>query len=193
MTSTAIRALTPKSLTSLYLSIDFVLHLLYNRIMEAKICERCGTLFEKSKNSSWSIWDKARYCSRKCSNMVTAQARRKPPEHFKEYIHKYVRDNLEHRSAIHKAWIEKHPEKNSEYDRRKREKDPDAIRARSLIRNRVYRGKMPKATSLLCSVCNQPASEYHHPLGYIPPNNVIVQPLCHSCHEKAHDTLKICL
>jgi hypothetical protein len=56
-------------------------------------------------------------------------------------------------------------------------------KARKMIKNRIYRNKMPHASFFLCTDCTQRAVHYHHEdysLWWS------VEPLCHACHGKRH-------
>ena len=56
-------------------------------------------------------------------------------------------------------------------------------KARQMIKNRLYRKKMPHASFFLCTDCNNHAVHYHHEdysLWWS------VEPLCHVCHGKRH-------
>ena len=63
-------------------------------------------------------------------------------------------------------------------------KGSQQVKARAKVRDRVAKGKMPPASSLPCVRCNRPAHEYHHHLGYDPPNDLDVIPVCRECHRK---------
>ena len=55
--------------------------------------------------------------------------------------------------------------------------------ARKAISNRTRRGKLPKASTLMCA-CGQPAKHYHHHKGYAKNNHLDVIPVCTACHGK---------
>ena len=56
-------------------------------------------------------------------------------------------------------------------------------KARKMIKNRIYRKKMPHASFFLCTDCNNKAQHYHHEdysLWWS------IEPLCYVCHGKRH-------
>lgn len=74
----------------------------------------------------------------------------------------------------------------------------DYVKAHNAVASAVKKGKLVAAKELRCSVCKQPAYDYHHYLGYEEKNWLKVKPLCKPCHQKAsHDfdaiILKRCL
>lgn len=58
--------------------------------------------------------------------------------------------------------------------------------ASSAISNEVKRGRMVKATALVCCDCGANAEHYHHHLGYARSHWLDVVPLCMKCHAKRH-------
>ncbi len=66
-----------------------------------------------------------------------------------------------------------------------RQRYPDKAKARGAVNDAVRRGKLPKAKSLLCSQCGNPALHYHHHNGYDKAHQLDVVPLCLDCHTLA--------
>lgn len=64
-----------------------------------------------------------------------------------------------------------------------RRKDSAQVKARAKVRDKVAKGKLLPARALRCAHCNEPAEEYHHHLGYDPPHELDVIPLCRTCHN----------
>jgi len=62
---------------------------------------------------------------------------------------------------------------------------PERIIARNAVNNAVTAGKIPPARILDCSLCDNPAQEYHHHKGYKPDNYLDVIPVCRACHGKS--------
>lgn len=60
------------------------------------------------------------------------------------------------------------------------------IQAEAAVGHAVEAGRLPSATTLLCSGCGNPAEHYHHYLDYEPANWLAVVPLCRSCHTNVH-------
>lgn len=61
--------------------------------------------------------------------------------------------------------------------------DPTKGRARHRVNYAVYKGRLPRPTTLSCTDCGAPASEYDHHLGYAPETALDVQPVCKPCHD----------
>jgi len=58
--------------------------------------------------------------------------------------------------------------------------------ARWTISNNIRYGRIPPAHQLICDICRDKASEYHHYLGYDREHWNDVIPLCISCHKSIH-------
>ena len=59
-------------------------------------------------------------------------------------------------------------------------------RAHQAVAKAVRLGQLPSHASCLCLDCGQPATAYHHYLGYAPEHWLDVQPLCETCHHTRH-------
>lgn len=66
---------------------------------------------------------------------------------------------------------------------------PEIVQAHSAIWSRIQAGKIPRASTLPCHNCGQPAVEYHHHLGYSQEHWLSVIPLCKPCHHKTRGRL----
>lgn len=84
-------------------------------------------------------------------------------------------------------WVSENPEKRAKVARARNQKarqnNPEKIKARALVNQRVRFGRMPKATSLACVECGEQAAHYHHYNGYSFENRYDVQPVCIKCHK----------
>ena len=60
--------------------------------------------------------------------------------------------------------------------------DPSKVAARHRVNYAVQEGRLPRASTLLCTDCGRPASEYDHHLGYDRSVALAVQPVCKPCH-----------
>jgi hypothetical protein len=81
----------------------------------------------------------------------------------------------ESRREAYNAWQRRAWKTNKEFRAKQR--------ARNLISDMVRRNKIPAAADLACSQCGSPAHQYHHYLGYEPPHDTNVIPVCKPCHE----------
>lgn len=91
-----------------------------------------------------------------------------------------------------KVWVKNNPEKRAIIAKKRNMKalqnSPEAVRCRALVNQRVRFKRMPRASSLLCSVCGNKAAHYHHHKGYSFQHRYDVIPVCIPCH-KAQDAL----
>lgn len=80
-------------------------------------------------------------------------------------------------------WNASHP---AEIKRNKRNyvvNNPHKAQSRVAIHQAVAAGKLPKVTTLICSVCNRKQAEhYHHHRGYERKHWLDVIPVCAVCH-----------
>lgn len=69
------------------------------------------------------------------------------------------------------------------------ERNKHKLAARSAVSVATRLKKMPRAKTLACKHCGNPAKEYHHHNGYDESHWLDVIPLCLTCHNEA-DTLQ---
>ena len=109
---------------------------------------------------------------------------------FKKWEVEKVKDPeyVARRSKKSAEWAKRNPEKRSAIairrNKKELEKCPEKVRARALVNQRVRFGRMPKASSLKCSHCEQMAAHYHHHNGYAFQNRYDVVPVCVRCHRE---------
>lgn len=60
-------------------------------------------------------------------------------------------------------------------------------RAHNKIAALVKSGALPRAYFKLCVICGYKADLYHHHVGYLPPDDLNVVPMCYACHTKVHN------
>jgi len=73
-----------------------------------------------------------------------------------------------------------------QYDKNKN--DPAFLQkqmAHLKVEQAIIQGKLPRASSNVCTYCPKPAAHYHHYLGYEEEHWLDVEPVCVSCHHKA--------
>lgn len=63
-------------------------------------------------------------------------------------------------------------------------KSPEVSRAHCAVYRAIKSGLIAQAKSLRCSDCEKQATDYDHYLGYEICNQLNVQPVCRSCHNK---------
>ena len=59
-------------------------------------------------------------------------------------------------------------------------------RAHTAINRAIQRRFIPRASTLRCAECGEPAFCYHHPNGYDVDHHYDVIPVCRPCHRAAH-------
>ena len=58
--------------------------------------------------------------------------------------------------------------------------------ARNYVNKQILRGKFPRASSQVCTLCGNPAQMYHHHNGYDADHRMDVVPVCFVCHKAQH-------
>lgn len=85
-------------------------------------------------------------------------------------------------------WTRNNPQKRAIIAKRRnlneKTKNPEKIKARQLVNQKVRFGRMPKASDCICDKCNKQAAHYHHYLGYDFEHRYDVIPLCCKCHKE---------
>ena len=92
----------------------------------------------------------------------------------------------DNRKAVQRRYAQS-PKGKAVYQQDQR-RHPDRYAARHAINNTVRNGKRPPAKDLLCLYCLQPATCWHHHLGYEPEHYLDVVPVCRRCHVREHKT-----
>lgn len=82
-----------------------------------------------------------------------------------------------------RQWTQDNPERVAEHWRRSAARHPERRRAGSAVHYAVRSGKLPRATTLRCVYCGDPAQQYHHHLGYALEHRLDVVPVCAKCHK----------
>ena len=100
-----------------------------------------------------------------------------------KYLRNWNTINKEKKKELYRTWSTSEKGRQLLYAREQRLTGTIESKARSKIKNRVNRKKMPHASFFLCTDCNNHAVHYHHEdysLWWS------VEPLCHVCHGKRH-------
>jgi hypothetical protein len=95
---------------------------------------------------------------------------------------------MEAHRAYNREWARLNPRSYSpEHGAIKREaykaKHPEKVKAQQLVRNRINKGRWPRASFFGCTDCSEQAAHYHHE-HYDQPASV--EPLCTTCHGIRH-------
>ena len=147
--------------------------------MTEKTCSKCNVTknIECFSNSKRGEGGKKSTCKECASN------------YYKEwYSEKYNTDASWRESLALKAsqWAKENPEKRSKIAIRRNKKalesNPEKVKARALVNQRVRFGRMPRASTQKCAHCENQAQHYHHYKGYSFENRYDVQPVCCKCH-----------
>ena len=125
-----------------------------------------------------------------CSVCAKLKAKRfRDSEKGQNYILKYRRlektrkNQREYNKTTHGRTICRKAHKKY-YD-----KNIEKIRAKNAVANEVRSGRIPKANTLLCSICKIEAEEYHHP-NYEKEHWLNVIPVCKICHNNIHNNYR---
>jgi hypothetical protein len=130
-----------------------------------KICEACGGIFFPQQRQRW---ERVKVCNRACAAVLSSLRMRR-------------------RHAAGEFSGEKHPrwtggisQDNGRYARRHREKYPEHVRARLMVRTAIASGKLKRQP---CEQCGAPNAHGHHD-DYSKPLDV--RWLCPPCHAAHH-------
>jgi len=104
----------------------------------------------------------------------------------KEYRRTDKGKKINRRTAKKFAQSKRGKEYNNQWSKQNRKNHPNKALARSTISNATRDGKLPRAKTLSCQMCNKPAHTYHHHLGYAQEHWLDVIPLCKNCHYIIH-------
>ena len=111
-----------------------------------------------------------------------------------KYNHQYIKkrwsEDEEFRERTKKKateWAKKNPEKRAAIAKKRNKKaiseNPEKVKARALVNQRVRFKRIPRASELKCCNCGAPAKQYHHHKGYDWDNRYNVVPVCIPCHN----------
>ena len=98
------------------------------------------------------------------------------------------------------GWIEKKREKSRRraaspagklYVSKYRTENKEKCAAHCAVQRAIRMGELPIVNTLKCEICGNPATEYHHHLGYTKEHHRDVQQLCRICHKAAHAEMKL--
>lgn len=152
----------------------------YHLPMDTKKCSKC--LFIKDINE---FSTNKRGLAGKDSMCKTCKK-----QYNKEYhIKRYYQDTEYRENRIKQSvdWANRNKDKRAKIAKRRNQKakqsNPEKIRARALVNQRVRFKRIPKASELTCVNCGDQAKEYHHHLGYDWENRYNVIPVCKQCHK----------
>lgn len=118
-----------------------------------------------------------------------------------EYNHNYAMDRWENDSNFRERkkqialeWVSKNPEKRAVIARNRNKKalleNPEKVKARALVNQRVRFKRIPRASELTCCNCGAQAKQYHHHMGYDWENRYNVIPVCVPCHNILDATIE---
>ena len=133
--------------------------------MEMRTCRVCGEtkpISEYYKHGKW--------LSRMCKEC--------DKEESKRYIKKYREEHPGCRKEEHHKYSIKHREELLQKQRARRAKNPQQMRAQSLLNSYILRGKIEKPK--VCQVCGKEGRVEAHHSDYSKPLDVIW--CCKSCH-----------
>lgn len=165
-----------------------------------KLCAKCqlekpANAFYKDKTKKTGLSGYCKACDKSRDRAAQIHEYRSTPEYRavnREWMKRYRAERPEYFQAIQHSRLEK----DKEYQRLTRQRNPEKIAARKAVYWRVKVGKMPHPSTLQCGVfvtlgelprsgdtcCQNTASEYHHYAGYEGDNRFKVQALCLTCH-----------
>jgi hypothetical protein len=147
--------------------------------MNIKKCTSCQETkdLEQFNNSKRGLFGKKSKC-KNCTSNYNHEYSKTRWEQDKEYRDKKIKNAVD--------WVKKNPDKRALTAKKRNNKElvnnPEKVKARALVNQKVRFNRIPKVSSLICSCGNQ-AKHYHHHMGYDWHNRYNVIPVCVSCHN----------
>lgn len=154
--------------------------------METQICTQCHQ--EKPIDQFYRRGgDREGYRGKckECTSKVLRRYEQSPAGKATKRRYRVSEKGKEAQRRYYKTEKGKRPRKRRE--KRQTEKHPARRKAKQAVNDAVRSEKLPRVTDLVCSICKEPAQEYHHYRGYAKRNWLNVQPLCRTCHVNAHN------
>jgi hypothetical protein len=160
----------------------------------ASTCKECRRAQAVDYNARPDVKARKLDWARRNSKQANESSRRwqkNNPERRNETARKWAMANKTKARASVKKWIKAHPDKVREYARRHQRRriarNPEKHKARWAVNNAIAMGKIPRASTFICSECGMhQASQYHHHNGYDEEHRLDVKPVCGKCHRNLH-------
>jgi len=170
-----------------------------------KTCTRCGVskdiqYFSLDKNRPDGHFPHCKDCTKKYKskywdenkNKISIQRKKEYPDKRKKILDRmkeYYKINsariIDSVSRYRRTDKGRLVRKNGEIEYKK--KYPEKRKASEAVNRAVYSNKIPRASSLICAICNtKQAKHYHHHKGYDEGNWLDVIPVCIQCHNNIH-------
>jgi len=144
-----------------------------------KVCTKCGIpkpLGDFQRDTSKKIgYDQP---CKECRNKANKERYKNNPEKHKAAARQWSQVN----PTYHAEWTRVNPKKMRVIAKRLRIKFPEKTKARVAVAEAIKLGKLPRAKSLKCVRCGNPAQDYHHHKGYAREHWLDVVPVCKKCH-----------
>ena len=148
--------------------------------METKKCTSCleTKLLDQFGQQKRGLLGRRSKCKR-CVNKYNHEYSVKRWAEDEGFRKKSIRKSIE--------WAKKNPEKRAVIAKNRNKKalleNPEKVKARALVNQRVRFKRIPRASELTCCNCGAQAKQYHHHMGYDWENRYNVVPVCIPCHN----------
>lgn len=153
-----------------------------------KFCTKCETykpLTEfyknKSRKDGYNGWCKA------CLKKPISQHKKSAKYKIQQSEYSKRADVRDRQNYMRRKRRIDNPEKYRKRDKIERQNcDANKIMARQAVGNAIRYHNFPKPTECQCEICNNQATEYHHP-NYDKSDWLNVIPVCKKCHADIHN------
>lgn len=157
-------------------------------VVDKKQCAHClkiKPLAEFNKNKSRR--DGYQHLCKTCARQSRLKYEAQHPESVKEARRKYSSSKKGIKTTKLYANSGRGKLLRKERDQRRRSRNPEKNRARTMVNWAISQGKIPPANTLICFECGiRQADQYHHRNGYSKEHYLDVIPVCLSCHKAVH-------
>jgi predicted HNH restriction endonuclease len=166
-------------------------------LIELEICIECGKQFRLNPKARIE----KKFCSKHCYDVWFYKIHREQKRQYdKQYMQ--IPANRIHRNKWVKQWLDKHPEKRTEYNKRNSIRYREKNKARGRLSNEKLKKSLIEKFGSKCSRCGYDkylgALEFHHinpeetekPSSWRHYDLSKVVLVCANCHREIHHELK---
>ncbi len=160
-------------------------------------CKTCASAYERSeagkaRQKRYAATEKRRVTRQRHKSSEKCKATQQRYERTEAAKDSHRRYNSTAKGQISRAKIMKRHRATEKYkatSKRYRTQHPDQNNARMTIGLAVRSGTLPRASTLFCHNCGEPAQQWHHHKGYAPEHRLDVIPVCKKCHSHLHSVM----
>ena len=144
-------------------------------------CKRCCKLYAKKRRVDYPKQAKA-------TDKRKHDKRKRDPKRYKkwrEQLRINNKNNKERNTQLKRIWAQNNLQKVKTTRKNWLKENPEKRKAQQVVGSHIKNGTIPKASSLQCTDCINPAKHYHHE-SYLEEHWLDIVPLCTACHGIRH-------